>query len=173
MDFAAKLRDWLLLQQAITLKLNEQEDFVNWWEGAVTVRQSPGTNQHSSNAELRSTLSKSDAESETGISQQQVSRWRKRLKDRDKSEKELFETFYKLKYFVRCAIPMIKVPKPARRITSGIQQPNAFPTLRCRPDLVVGIPVFRAIAFLAFVSPEAFLQEKEKPGSPLRLFAIS
>ena len=71
-------RDWPLLQQAIALKLNEQEDFANWWEGAVTVRQSPGGADRASNAALRSMISKSDAESETGISQQQVSRWRKR-----------------------------------------------------------------------------------------------
>jgi hypothetical protein len=53
---------------------DEQEDFVNWWEGAVTVRHGGDTK----NAALRSCFSKSDAESETGISQQQVSRWRGR-----------------------------------------------------------------------------------------------
>lgn len=93
MDFAAKVRDWPLLQQAIALKLNEQEDFVNWWEGAVTVNH--GAGRGNKNNSDPCSFSKSDAESETGISQQQVSRWRKRLKDRDKSEKELFETFYK------------------------------------------------------------------------------
>lgn len=55
----------------------KQAEFVQWWRDNVTVRQSPGDNQYqSSNAELRSTtLSKDSAETLTGITQQQVSRW--------------------------------------------------------------------------------------------------
>ena len=65
-------------------KLEEIREFVRWWDESVGVRQSSGDNQYrSSNHDLRSSLSKDDAESLTGITQQQVSRWRKKLQDED------------------------------------------------------------------------------------------
>lgn len=42
--------------------------------------------------------------------------------------------------------------------------PNLRPTLARRPDLVVGIPVARAIFRLAFVMPSARFQLNEIPG---------
>lgn len=93
MDYAAKVKDWPLLQDAISRKVDEQEEFVRWWDEAVSKRH--GLNRHSvENADPRS-LDKGTAEADTGISQQQVSRWRKRLKDRNKYESELFDAFYK------------------------------------------------------------------------------
>ena len=54
-----------------------------------------GENRYSiDNADLRS-LSKADAEELTRITQQQVSRWRKKLVDASKYEAELFEAAYK------------------------------------------------------------------------------
>lgn len=62
---------------AIARKVDEQEEFVRWWDEAVSKRH--GLNRHSvENADPRS-LDKGTAEADTGISQQQVSRWRKRL----------------------------------------------------------------------------------------------
>jgi hypothetical protein len=58
-----------------------QVDFVAWWNGNVGVRESPG--RRKSNADLRSILSVAKAESETGITQQQVSKWRINLKRPD------------------------------------------------------------------------------------------
>jgi hypothetical protein len=92
-EYAAKVRDWPLLQQAIEKKIEEQTEFVRWWDEGVGVRH--GLNHHSIDNADPGSLSKSDAEDLTGISQQQVSRWRKRLKDAKKYETELFDTAYK------------------------------------------------------------------------------
>lgn len=73
MDFAVKVRDWPLLQQAIAKKIEEQEEFVRWWDESVGVNHGAGRG-NKNNADL-SSFSKDDAESLTGISQQQISRW--------------------------------------------------------------------------------------------------
>ena len=54
-----------------------------------------GLNRHSVESADRGTLAMPDAESMTGISNQQVSRWRKKLVDASKYEAELFEAAYK------------------------------------------------------------------------------
>ena len=68
-----------LLERAVDTKIEEQEEFVGWWDGVVSVRLS----NRKANRDRRS-LSKDDAEKTTGISQQQVSRWRRCLADREK-----------------------------------------------------------------------------------------
>ena len=78
----ASPHEWPLLERAVEQKIEEQAEFVQWWRDRVTPRQSPGRNGQS-NADPRS-ISKSDAESLTGITQQQVSKWAKRLKDEGK-----------------------------------------------------------------------------------------
>jgi len=52
------------------------EAFVAWWSRNVTVRQSSGNNQWSS-ADRRTTISLDKAEELTGITNQQVSKWRR------------------------------------------------------------------------------------------------
>ena len=56
------------------------------------------------------------------------------------------------------------------------QPPIIFPYLRCRPDLIVGMPVFLANARFALVIPRALFGENESPGMPvfvpLRLLGI-
>lgn len=79
---AQRIRDWEALEAAVDAQLAEQVAFVEWWEGRVTTRISPGRAGNKSNAHLHS-ISVKDAEALTGISQPQVSRWRKRLSDRD------------------------------------------------------------------------------------------
>ncbi len=78
------------LRGFITHKLEEQTEFVRWWKETVGIRQSPGNNQHSSNADLRSTIPKDDAESLTGITQQQVSKWAKKLQKPEQYRAQLF-----------------------------------------------------------------------------------
>jgi hypothetical protein len=61
--------------------IENQQEFVRWWNENVSVRYA--TNQHvvvNSDTEL----TKDRAESATGISQVQVSRWRKSLRDPQK-----------------------------------------------------------------------------------------
>ncbi len=94
--YAAKVRDWPLLQTAIKKKIEEQEEFVRWW--AETVGKNHGGDRKSDDAKSKTQIAvfdKADAEALTGISQQQVSRWRKRLADPEKYEATEFESAYK------------------------------------------------------------------------------
>jgi len=34
-DYARAVKDWPLLEQAVDTKINEQEEFVEWWDGKV------------------------------------------------------------------------------------------------------------------------------------------
>lgn len=78
LDMAKRLHDWDIVDRAVDAKLDNQEDFVQWWRGAVTVGHG---GDRSKNADQRS-CSVDDAEALTSISQQQVSRWAKALQDR-------------------------------------------------------------------------------------------
>lgn len=81
---ANEMRDWEALSDAVSWMVQEQKHFVEWWNANVGVRLSSGNNQHKRlNADLRSTYSREKAEADTGISQQQVSRWRTGLKRPD------------------------------------------------------------------------------------------
>jgi len=82
-DYAAKVNDLDLLLEAVEAKLDDQQAFVDWWSETVTVRQAAGGNRFKTHADLRSSTSCAIAEQQTGIKQQQVSRWRGNLKDRD------------------------------------------------------------------------------------------
>lgn len=57
--------------------IEEQEEFVRWWRETVSVNHGAGRG-NKKNADLRS-FSKADAEELTGITQQQVSKWAKKL----------------------------------------------------------------------------------------------
>jgi hypothetical protein len=51
---------------------------VAWWDANVSVRESPGGKDGgASRANMRSTVSMAQAESETKVNHQQVARWRK------------------------------------------------------------------------------------------------
>ena len=45
--------------------------------------------------------------------------------------------------------------------------PKNLPTLRCRPDFVVGMPVAFAILRLTAVTPTARFAENDSPGMPV------
>ena len=80
-EYAQRMRDWPLLEQAVEAKIEEQAEFVEWWGKAV---QRPGGDRQSGKHSRGSALMLSqDAEELTGITHQQVSKWSKRLADRD------------------------------------------------------------------------------------------
>lgn len=80
---AQRIRDWEALEEAVDGQIAEQAAFVAWWETTITPNRSPDRKR-------RSAFSVDAAESETGISQQQVSRWRKKLEDRGSYRAYLF-----------------------------------------------------------------------------------
>lgn len=93
-DYARKVRDWPTLERAVDEKIEEQAEFVRWWREAVTKRQSPGRNGVKSSTVL-STIKMPIAEEQTGISNEQVSRWAKSLKDIPKYRAKLLGAAYK------------------------------------------------------------------------------
>lgn len=91
-EYAKSVQDWPTLEAAVDQKVEQIREFVRWWDEGVGVRQHANSED---NADRRSPLSKADAESLTGISQQQVSRWRKRIKDEAAYKATLYGAAYK------------------------------------------------------------------------------
>ena len=93
-DYAKKVKDWPLLVEAVDRKIEDQAEFVGWWD--VKVSPNRGGDRKSENQKLRSEflIPLSEAEKQTEISQQQVSRWRTRLVDRDRYRDMLFGSTY-------------------------------------------------------------------------------
>lgn len=89
-EYAKSVKDWPALELAVDKKIEEQIEFVRWWRQKVT-RGRP----KKKNADLNSFLSLADAEDLTGISQVQVARWAKRLKDVPKYREQLYGAAYK------------------------------------------------------------------------------
>jgi hypothetical protein len=84
-DYAKSIKDWPLLEQAVDAKIEQQIEFVRWWNESVR-----GKGKHANSAELR--YFQEDAESQTGITHQQVSKWRKSTDDahRERYRAQLF-----------------------------------------------------------------------------------
>ena len=84
--------DWPTLEDAIEKKIEEQAEFVRWWEETISARHGAGRGNKKS--AYLGTFSMADAEELTGISNQQVSRWRARLKDPERYEETIFGAAY-------------------------------------------------------------------------------
>lgn len=91
-DYGIKIRDWPLVAKAIEAKIEQQREFVEWWTARVSVRLNAGTQL---TAEQRSTLSRTDAETHTGIRNQQVSRWRNALTNVERYLEQQIRAAYK------------------------------------------------------------------------------
>ena len=70
--YAAKVKDWPLLEDAVEQKIDDQIEFVRWWDKTI----SPNNRPKITVADRRQ-LPAGDAEELTGITKQQVSKWRK------------------------------------------------------------------------------------------------
>lgn len=93
-EYAAKVKDWPLLEDAIDKKIEQQEEFVRWWNEKVSVR--IGENQFTEVVtDAVTTLPADRAESMTGITKKQVSRWRKKLSDPKKYREQLILAAYR------------------------------------------------------------------------------
>jgi phage N-6-adenine-methyltransferase len=91
-ELAKRTKDWPLLERAVEKKLDDQEDFVNWWRANV----SPNKGGDRQSGEKRgSALFVSEATELTGITQQQVSKWVKRLAKRDDYRGALYGVAYR------------------------------------------------------------------------------
>lgn len=86
-EYAKRVQDWPLLEQAVDQKVEEQAEFVKWWDDNIGIHRGAGRGKKSAD---RGTFSMDDAEKLTGISNQQVSRWRKRLADLEAYRSKLY-----------------------------------------------------------------------------------
>lgn len=77
-EYAKRVQDWPLLEQAVDQKVEEQVEFVRWWDDNIGANQGARTDIVTDTV---TKLSADRAEELTGIGKMQVSRWRKRLKD--------------------------------------------------------------------------------------------
>ncbi len=95
-DYAKRVQDWPTLLAAIDQKIDEQEEFVRWWRETVTLGKGGDRgNQYTEPKTQTGDFGKDDAESHTGITQQQVSKWNKRLRDKEKYRGQLLGATYK------------------------------------------------------------------------------
>jgi phage N-6-adenine-methyltransferase len=91
---AQKVKDWPMLEWAVDQKIEDQREFVAWWQATVTPRQSPGRGGNKSSADLR-TIPMRDAEALSGITNQQVARWRQRLRNIPAYKRSLYGTAWR------------------------------------------------------------------------------
>jgi hypothetical protein len=87
-DYAKTVKDWPSLEIAVEKKMEDQAEFVRWWDETVGARHGAGRG-NKNNAD-QGCFSKEQAETQTGITQQQVSKWRRRLKEPEKYAEMLY-----------------------------------------------------------------------------------
>lgn len=92
-DYAKRVHDWPTLEAAVDQKLEEQTEFVRWWKETVGVNH--GGNRRGDQGASSSTLKADDAESLTGITKEQVSKWAKKLQKPEQYRAQLFGAAYK------------------------------------------------------------------------------
>jgi len=85
--YATEVKDWPLLDEAIDAKLDQQSRIVVWWSETVR-RPGQGNNQERG-------YFVSDAERDTQITQQQISRWNKSLEQPDQYREKLRQAAYR------------------------------------------------------------------------------
>jgi hypothetical protein len=91
-EYAKRIKDWPLLEQAVDQKIEEQAEFVTWWSKNVSANQGARTDI---SVDKRKGLGMSEAEKATGISNQQVSKWAKRLTEPEKYRAKLYGVAWK------------------------------------------------------------------------------
>lgn len=86
-EYAKRVRDWPALEAAVEQKMEDQAEFVRWWGENVREK-----GQRANVSDPRHFVA--DAETHTGITKQQVSKWRNRLKDPEKYRAMLYGSAY-------------------------------------------------------------------------------
>jgi len=92
-EYAKRVKDWPLLEQAVEKKIQDQTEFVAWWRRHVSPGESIGRKGHKSSVGPRS-IPLARAEHSSGITHQQVSKWRARLKEPEKYAQLLYGVAY-------------------------------------------------------------------------------
>jgi phage N-6-adenine-methyltransferase len=93
-EHAKRMRDWVALREAIDLQIKWQKQHVAWWHANVRTdgRPWPENNRPRS----APVIPRAEAEAQTGISHQQVSRWHQRLANEESYKARLFGSAYRV-----------------------------------------------------------------------------
>lgn len=86
-SYAKRVKDWPTLEKAVAQMIEDQAQLVGWWDENVR-----GKGKRANNVDQRYFVE--DAQDFTGITQQQVSKWRRRLSDPKKYQEMLFGAAY-------------------------------------------------------------------------------
>jgi ParB family chromosome partitioning protein len=90
-EYARKVKDWPLVEQAVDEKIEQQQEFVDWWNTKVHHK---GGERWLDNTDRGYQYSLDDAEKLTGIKQQQKSRFDKELKHKARyRERQILRAF--------------------------------------------------------------------------------
>jgi phage N-6-adenine-methyltransferase len=89
--FAHKMKDWPTLELAVDKKIEQQVEFVRWWAENVRRDGRPSTKTSLDRAKL----TMPQAETLTGIRNEQVSKWAQRLRNVEKYRDLLFGAAYR------------------------------------------------------------------------------
>jgi phage N-6-adenine-methyltransferase len=90
-QYARKVKNWPLLEEAVALKIADQRAFVQWWRENVSVGHG---GDRSKISDLRS-CSRQQAEALTGIQDGQVSRWRQLLAAPERYRERMIQAAYR------------------------------------------------------------------------------
>jgi hypothetical protein len=82
--------------------IEEQRAFVAWWD--ANVRGAGGKEAQAINTARRELISVTEATAQTGVAQQQVSKWRNRLKDADAYREHLRDGAYVSMWALRTGV---------------------------------------------------------------------
>jgi hypothetical protein len=93
-DYAKQVKDWPLLEDAVDVKIEDQVQFVAWWGKTVTLRKHHAEDI-SYSLDLRNTLPMKEAEEQTQIQNQTVSRWKLALAHEDQYRRRLMGAAYR------------------------------------------------------------------------------
>ena len=88
-SYAQSVRDWPTLESAVEQKMRDQADFVAWWDANV---RPDGRPPKTVSGQIQ--LSVTEAESQSGITKLQTSKWRRRLVEPEKYRDMLFGAAY-------------------------------------------------------------------------------
>lgn len=88
-QYAAKVQDWPLLVEAVDAKIEDQREFVQWWDEAVAGQGGDRRSRAFKVSDGETLISSDRATALTDIDKRQVSRWRKSLRDADKYRERL------------------------------------------------------------------------------------
>jgi phage N-6-adenine-methyltransferase len=99
--YAKRVKDWPTLHAAVDQKIEDQTAYVAWWR--TTVTPNVGAGRGNKNQRRAGLVLQSDAEALTGISHQQVARWRQRLANVEAYRARLYGAAYRLAMYGEAA----------------------------------------------------------------------